>query len=230
MVTKPAGRHRTRRFILRQPRAAAEVAAAAQLQGWTYVREVPGGEGRMPYVVLDSGWPGISVLYFEHDAGLCGIVADSVLGPEALGTIATAVQGVLVPWMLTELLEEIDNGPDRPFALQRAGLGAPGQADPAFLARFSAAAGDAEPDVRVASMLAMADTGWPECVPVLEQAARTDGDPAMRELATKAAELLSATRPEGGAVTVDVPDLFPGGAAHLHAIAMRELAQVIGDS
>ncbi|MHA4818228.1 HEAT repeat domain-containing protein [Streptomyces aculeolatus] len=229
MVTQP--RYRTRRFILRQPRAIDEVAAVARLHGWTYVREQPSETGKLHYVTLEAGLPGLLVLYFEHyDPDLCGIAIDSTLGPEPINTVATLVQGTLVPWMLTELLDEIDNGADRAFALRCAGFGVPSEADPAFLARFSATAEDSEPDVRIASIFAMAETGWPECGPILEKTARTDRDPAVRRLAARGAEVLPTMRPEGMPVAVDISDLFPDGAADLHRFAMRQLTHVIMDA
>ncbi|SOD67829.1 hypothetical protein SAMN06297387_13610 [Streptomyces zhaozhouensis] len=226
-------RYRTRRFVLRQPHAADEVVAVARLHGWTFVREESSRAGTVRRVILEAGFPGLSVLYHERDdPDLCGLAVDSVLGPEAIGTVATLVQGALVPWTLAELLDEIDNAADRVLAVRRAGIGAPlgADADPAFLRRFSATAEDAECDVRAASVFAMVDTGWPECVPVLEKAARSDSDPAVRDVAAKGAELLRAVRPGGGAVPVVVADLFSGDEApELHRLAMRRLTRGADD-
>ncbi|GAA4060381.1 hypothetical protein GCM10022214_11380 [Actinomadura miaoliensis] len=223
-----AQRYRSRRFILRKPRARAELAAAARLQGWAYVGERPGGAGKMHITILETAFPGISVWYFEQeDPAFCGVTVDSTLGPDAIETVATLVQGMLVPWMLTELLDEMDNASDRILALRRAGLGAPDEADPAFLARFSSAAADPDPAVRTAAIYAMTDTGWQECGPVMGEMARTDSERAVREFAGRAVEVLPAMRPKGRPVPVSVPDLFPEGANDLYRIAMQELAKVI---
>ncbi|WP_186404193.1 hypothetical protein [[Actinomadura] parvosata] len=133
-------RYRTRRFILRRPRAVGEVAAVARLRGWTFAGQRPGGAGKLPLILLEGGLPGFQVSYIEHDGpALCGIVIDSSLAPEPLGGLATAVQGPLVPCSPSSRTTSTM----RPTACSpcgRAGLSTSSGAEPAFLARFSAAA------------------------------------------------------------------------------------------
>lgn len=48
--------------------------------------------------------------------------------------------------------------------------------------------------VRFTAVLAMAQTGWPECGPLIEQAARDDDDDGVREIAEHAMRLLPRMR------------------------------------
>src|SRR5215831_14151669 len=175
--------HRTRLFVLRMPRARWEFVAVAHLHGWSYVGERPAGAGN-PHVIIMEVLPGITVWYWEFDdPRLCAVTVDSTLGPESIEPFATLVQATLVPFTLTELVEEIDNASDRVLGLWRAGFGAPDQVDPVFLSRFSAAAAAPDPAVRTAAIMAMTQTGWPQCGPVIEEIARTDSKRAVRQVA-----------------------------------------------
>jgi hypothetical protein len=225
--TMDVQKYRTRRFVLRVPRAEWEMAAVARLHGWSYVGERPAAEGR-PRVLVFEALPGVSVWYWEiDDPYLCAVTIDSSPGPEPIATVATLVQATLMPFMLTELVKEIDNESDRLIGLWRAGFGAPEEADPTFLTRFSAAAARPDPDVRFTAILAMAQTGWPECGPIIERAARDDGDKEIRKIAEHAMQLLPRMRPQGRPVPVDVPDLFPDQAKELYPIAREKLGEVV---
>lgn len=229
MVT--GNRYRSRRFVLRKPRAREELAAAARLRSWERVGEQPAAPGKLYVSIWETAVPGVCVWYFEQDdPELCAVAVDSALGAEPIGDVATLIQGTLVPWMLTELLAEIDDAADRAFALRRAGFGAPQDADPEFLSRFSAAATDPDPDVRTAAIWAMVQTGWPECRPVVEEMSRADGSRAVRGLARGALRVLAPRRPAGGPTPVSVADLFPEGGEHLYPVAMKTLAEVADGS
>ena len=178
-------------------------------------------------MIMETALPGVSVWYWEFsDNRLCAVTVDSILGPEPIGPVATLLQAELVPFMLTELLEGIDSGSDPVLGLSRAGFGAPDEADPAFLYRFSAAARASDPAVRNAAIKAMTQTGWPQWGPVFEEIARTDDKPELREIAGRAIRVLPMMRPEGRPTPVSIPDLMSSHRAKvLHPTAMQLLAE-----
>jgi len=238
--------YRTRRFILRTPRAERELEAVARMQGWTCVGERPAGGGNPLVIIYATPLPGVSVWYFAFDdPDLCGVAVDSTGGANAIEPVAQLVQGLLVPWTLTELIAELDSAAagsaagraadsaaDRAAsrqsalaaALQRAGLGAPTELDSGWLSRFTTLAADPDPEVRRAVIWAVAATEWQRMCPLLEAMAERDRKRSVRKYARTAARALSSITP--GWRPVAVPDLLPAdAAADLYDLAMSNLRE-----
>ena len=229
--TDQADHYRTRRFILRTPRAEEELEAVARMQGWTCAGERPAGGGKPLVIIYATPLPGVSVWYFAFDdPDLCGVAVDSTGGAEAIEPVAKLVQGMLVPWTLTELIAELDSAADRASgrrpalvaALERAGMGAPTELDPEWLSRFTALAADPDPEVRRAVVRAVAATEWQRMSPLLEAMAQRDRKRSVRKCAESAVRALASIAP--GWRPVAVPDLLSGDSAAEHYnLAMANL-------
>lgn len=222
-----AERHRTRNFVLRPPRARAELVAVARAHGWSGAGERQAGDGKPYLAILDTGFPGVTVWYTElEDPYVCVVAVDSQLGPEAVGTPATLVQGMLVPWTLGELLAAAsrEDG-ERREALRTAAVGAPGTVSDGLLELFTAVAtGDGDPELRHTAVWALATTEWPEAVGVLERVARDDEHPEVRGFAAKGVSVLGRVAGMDRPVAVAVDDLFDAGVAPgLWRVAAGEL-------
>jgi hypothetical protein len=201
----------TRRLVLRPERAEEDVATVARLHGWQRVAAGDAGPGAGRFVKYQAVLPGLSVCYFEVSSpDLCTVFVDSVRCAEEIEPVRTLLQAELVPWTLAELLREVDHAPsvaDLCAALRKAGLGAPLEADPAFLQRFSTAARHPEVEVRMAAILEMSRVSWPEMLPLLTEVARSDRKRSVRATARKALHRTEQAANEPGPRPAPCPDV-----------------------
>ncbi|NJP98549.1 hypothetical protein HCN51_55590 [Nonomuraea sp. FMUSA5-5] len=131
---------------MRRPRAVREVAAVARLRGWTFAGERPGGAGKLPLILLEGGLPGLQLSYIEHDGpALCGIASTALWPPSPSAGSPPPSRARSSPGYSPSSWTTSTTEPTACSPRGRAGLDAPGAAEPALLARFSAATEDPNP-------------------------------------------------------------------------------------
>jgi len=106
----------------------------------------------------------------------------TVMGEEA-EQVAEHVCAALPSFSIAEivrLLEQATTRDEQIYALYRAGVTLPGQYDAMYMPLFEKTLANDDPDVRRATIIAMAALEWPELQPLMERIAVTDPEADVR--------------------------------------------------
>lgn len=172
--------HRSRRLVLKRSPADDEVQQFADELGWPRRFDQPADlERRVHREIAWAAGPAVSLHYLDDPVSQHSYVVVWGGDRQIVESLASVAEERLGTWTTDELLAAVDNARDSmslAVSVIRAGLGSPDEFDDRFFRRIKASMSNPDRRVREAAFYATAYTAWPQYLPLLEDAARTDPD------------------------------------------------------
>ncbi|KAB2346926.1 hypothetical protein [Actinomadura rudentiformis] len=189
-------RYSSRRLVLRNSVADADIWAFAKRKGWRYLGHVPRdpergvfyearwdlGEENLAHFIIDEFADVLYMVVQHHD-------------PQAAEDVARQIETGLPVDSLAHLAENFDVNmypAGWAKALLRLAVGAPLSLDEEVRIRIHDSVGHRDARVRMATVWAIRYTAWPELHPILEQMERSETDPDVAQEIARTTEAFAA--------------------------------------